>query len=326
MRTLPVAALLLLASALPLAAQGSRHLSTRLTPPERVAGFRLTSIRQMEGGAGGHMRYRIADAGLELDAFLYPLPDLPDCERACDSVAVAAETDAFPGTIPALVAGGEFDSLAVDGDEPVRVEQPGVSAHGRHLRLAGAAGGKPVRSHLLVYGIGSYLVKVRATFPPGARRDSLTALFAREFVRSTLQPVAGSEACATGPADPEDIRLTRDARAPAAELRARVAPVLAGLGLTPDPSVTERDTWRTLPLRGWPAGIDYGAWARDPSPGFLVGVVLEERAGAARVTVSARALCAPTSATEDPRALEPALELRTVSEVLRALDPRPARP
>jgi hypothetical protein len=301
-------------------AQGGRTLSTRLTPPERVGGFRLTSIQRMEGGAGGHMRYR-SPAGLELDAFLYPLPDAPDCELACDSVAAAAEVEAYAAGIPELVRAGEFDSLAVAGHDTVRVAQGGMVAHGRHLRMRGSARGRAVRPHLLVYGIGSYLVRVRATPPPGVKNDSLVAGFAEGFVRAILQPAGATEACAAGPADPEDIRRTVDSRLTAAELRAKVPATLAALGFTLDPAFRERDAWRTLPTAGWPAGIDYGAWAREASPGFVVGVTVEERADTARLTVSARAVCVPVSATEDPRALELGLELRTAGEVLGKIEP-----
>lgn len=301
-------------------AQEGRSLSTRLTPPERVGAFRLTSIRQMEGGAGGHMHYR-SPAGVELDAFLYPLPDTPGCESACDSVAAAAEVAAFPATLPALVVAGELDSLVVVADEPVRVEERGAVAHGRHLALRGSARGRPVRSHLVVYGVGSYLARVRATFPPGAGRDSLAAAFAEGFVRAILRPAGATEACPSGPADLEEIRRGVDSRLSAAELRARVPAVLAQLGFAPDPSVGERDAWRTLPLAGWPAGIDYGAWAREASPGFVVGVTVEERPAAPRLTVWARAVCVPGSGTEDPRALELALELRTTGQVLGKIEP-----
>ncbi|HEU0077629.1 MAG TPA: hypothetical protein VFQ76_08280 [Longimicrobiaceae bacterium] len=302
-------------------AQGARTLSTRLTPPERVGGFRLASIKQMEGRAGGQMRYRSAE-GLELDAFLYPLPDAPDCERDCDAAAAAAEVDAFRAMIPGLVQGGEFDSLVVMTDEQVRVEQGGAAATGRHLRMRGAARGRPVRSHLLVYGVGSYLARVRATFPPGVKQDSLARAFAEGFVRAILQPAGATQQCALGPADTEDIRSSVDSRLSAAELRAKVPAALAALGFTLDPAAGERDAWRTLPVEGWPAGIDYGAWAREASPGFVVGVTLEERAGAApRLTVSARAVCVPASATEDPRALELGLELRTAGEVLGKIEP-----
>jgi hypothetical protein len=307
-------------------AQGEgRTLSTRLTPPERVGGFRLTSIKQMEGGAGGQMRYR-SPAGLELDAFLYPLPDAPDCELACDSVAAAAEVDAFAAGIPALVRAGEFDSLAVAGDDPVRVAQGGAVAHGRHLRMRGSARGRAVRPHLLVYGIGSYLVRVRATLPPGARNDSLVTGFAEGFVRAILQPAGATGSCPAGPADPEDIRRSVDSRLTAAELRAKVPATLVALGFTLDPGAKERDVWRTLPTEGWPAGIDYGAWAREASPGFVVGVTVAERADTVRLTVSARAVCVPVSATEEPRALELGLELRTAGEVLGKIEPPRRRP
>jgi hypothetical protein len=301
-------------------AQGARTLSTRLTPPERVGAFRLASIRQMEGGAGGHMRYRSA-AGPELEAFLYPLPDASDCERACDSVAAAAEVDAYAAGIPALVRAGEFDSLAVAGDDTVRVVQGGTTAHGRHLRMRGAARGRPVSRHLLVYGIGSYLVRVRATLPPGAKGDSAAAAFAEGFVRAILQPAGAAGACAAGPADPADVRRSVDSRLSAAELRARVPATLAALGFAPDPAAGERDSWRTLPTDGWPAGIDYGVWAREASPGFVVGVTVAERGDTVRLTVSARAVCVPVSATEDPRALELGLELRTAGEVLARIEP-----
>lgn len=315
-----VAALVLAAPAVS-HAQGGRTLSTRLTPPERVGGFRLASIRQMEGRAGGQMRYRSAE-GLELDAFLYPLPDLPGCEQDCAAAAADAEVRDFRAALPALAGAGEFDSLAVMTDEQVRVEQGGAAAVGRHLRMRGAARGRPVRSHLLVYGVGSYLARVRATFPPGARQDSLARAFAEGFVRAVLQPAAATDACALGAADAEDIRSSVDSRLGAAELRARVPAALAALGFAPDTTVRERDAWRTLPAPGWPAGIDYGAWAREAGPGFVVGVTVEERAGAApRLTVSARAVCVPASATEDPRALELGLELRTAGEVLGKIEP-----
>ncbi len=186
--------------------------------------------------------------------------------------------------------------------------------------MRGSARGRPVRSYLLVYGVGSYMARVRATFPPGVRQDGLTRAFAEGFVRAILQRAGAAQQCARGAADTEDIRSSVDSRLAADELRARVPAALAGLGFARDPAAKERDAWRTLPVEGWPAGIDYGAWAREASPSFVVGVTLEERPGAApRLTVSARAVSVPVSATEDPREL--GLELRTVGEVLGKIEP-----
>jgi hypothetical protein len=304
--------------------QSNRTLSTRLTPPERLAGFRLTEIKQLEGGAGGQMRYRSAE-GVELDAFLYPLPDAPDCERACDSVAVNAEIDAFPGMIPTLVERGTFDSLAVQRDDTVRVEEGAAAAHGRHLTLAGSAAGRPIRFHVLLFGIGNYLVKFGAAYPPNAKSDSLVARFAGEFVRATMQPAAETLACAEGPADPEVMRVTATSMLPPVGVRTRVAAVLAGLGFTLESAGKEPDTWRTAPAEGWPAGIDYGPWASGTGPGFVVEVRLAERAGGTLITVASQAVCAPKWGDEDPRGLEITLELTTSAAVIEKVDPRARR-
>lgn len=306
-------------------AQGARTVSTRFTPPDRIAGFRVTSVTQMEGGAGGHLLYRSAD-GLELDTYLYPLPEDPDCLTGCDAVAADREADTFPSLIPAMVERGYFDSLAVERDEPVRVEHAGMSAHGRHLWLAGSAAGRPVRFHLLVFGVGTSMMKVRATFPPSARRDGLVSTFASEFVRTMLQPAAGARDCANGPADPESIRLNLDSGSAIGALRGRAGSMLTGLGFELAPAADEKDVWRTLPTEGWPVGIDYGPWAGEASPGFVVEVRLEDRAGSARVTVGAQALCSPRYLDEDPRSLELALEHLTASAVLEKLVPRNTRP
>ncbi|HEV2146062.1 MAG TPA: hypothetical protein VGR37_01455 [Longimicrobiaceae bacterium] len=310
---------------LPALSHGQAHtISTRLTPPERVGTFRLASIKQLEGGAGGHLRYRSAE-GVELDALLQPLPDDPECDRACDSVAVDREADAFPERIPALVEQGVFDSLAVERDDTLRVEHAGAVAHGRHLRLAGPVKGRPTRLHVLLYGIGSYMVRVGAAHPPSTKSDSLVAEFAREFVRSTMQPAGEAAACASGPADPDATRITATSMLPLVGVRGRVAAVLAGLGFTLDPAAREPDTWRSAPAEGWPAGIDYTPWSREAGPGFVVEVRLAERDGGTAITVAAQALCAPKWGSEDPRALELSLELGTAAAVLARLDPRARR-
>lgn len=319
-RTFAIALLaLLLLPRVSAAQEDSPALSTRLTAPARVGDFRLVSSRQLEGGAGGQLHYRIP-AGMEVDAFVAPLPVIPSCRRACDSVAVDAEADSF-----AVL--GEIDSLRVERDTAFTLDLPGgPPVHGRHLRLLGSVGGKPVRSHLLLYGTGSYLVRVRATFAPSAKRDSLTELFGREFIRAATRPAGGASACTGGTADQEAMRLTADSRSGIAEVRRKAEALLAGLGFTLDPKASRADSLWTVPLQGWPAGIDYGAWARERSPGFVVGVLLAERPGGTRITVSAQAVCQARFGTEDPKSLELALELRTAGQVLGKLEPGPRRP
>lgn len=307
------------------AAQGSRTLSTRLTAPARVGDFRLVSSRQMEGGAGGQLHYR-TPTGLEVDAFVVPLPETPGCFHACDSVAVDTEADGFGLQIPDLVQRGEFDSVAVERDTSLVIDSPAGAVYGRHLWLGGRSGGKPVRSHLMLYGIGSYLIRVRAVFAPSRKSDSLVVLFGRDFVRAARQPVAGARACPDGTADQQGMRLGVDSRSPLAEVRRRVEPTLAALGFTVDPKASRADSTWTAPVEGWPAGIDYGPWARERSPGFVVGVLLAERPGGTRITVSAQAICAARFAQEDPKSLELALEMHTATEVLHKLEPpRPKR-
>ncbi|HEX2187983.1 MAG TPA: hypothetical protein VHG51_03745 [Longimicrobiaceae bacterium] len=300
------------------AAQGSRSLSTRLTAPGRVAGFRLESSAPIPGGA--RLRYTLGDS-LQVDASLLPLPTGSTCRRACDSVAVDAETEAFARGLPGLP-----DSMRVERDDTLRLAHPGGTVHGRHLALRGSRAGRPVRSHHLLYGLGGSLVRVRATFPPGERRDSLVARFAGELVAALARPAEGARACAAGPADPEHVRLAVDSRDPLAEVRARAAPALGALGFTLAPGRVGADSLATEPVEGWPAGIDYGAWARERSPGFVVGVRLEERGARTRITVTAEALCAPAAGAEDPRAQELALELHTANRVLAKLEPHRARP
>ncbi|MBV9774127.1 MAG: hypothetical protein JO040_09275 [Gemmatimonadetes bacterium] len=326
MRTFGLILFALLLHPVVVAAQDSRAVSTHLTLPSRVGDFRLVSSRQMEGGGGGQLHYRSA-AGMEVDAFVSPVPVIPDCLHACDSVAVDVEADSFPALIPAMVRRGEFDSLTVERDAAIVMGSPtGALIHGRHLWLTGAAGGKPVRSHLLLYGTGSYLIRVRSTFAPSAKRDSLTTAFGQDFVVAASQPSSGARTCPNGAADQQAMRVSVDSRSPIAELRARVEPALAGLGLTPDPKASRPDSTMTLPVAGWPSGIDYGPWAREAGPGFVVGVLLQERAGGTRVTVSAQAICSPRFGQEDPKSLEIALEMATAGEVLRKLEPpRPRR-
>lgn len=321
---LPAAALVLLLLPGAADAQGSRSsLTTRFTAPGRVAGLRLATTTPLPGGA--QLRYTLGDE-LRVDAALLPLPAGAGCARACDSVAVDAGTAAFARGLPGFTGDGLADSLAVERDDAVRLAHPGGTAYGRHLRMAGARSGKPVHSHHLLYGLGGYLVRVRATFPPGERRDSLVEQFAREFVEALTRPAEGARACPGGPADPENVRLAVDSRAGIAEVRARVEPGLRALGFAVAPERSGADSVVTAPVEGWPSGIDYGAWARERSPGFVVGVRLEERGAGTRILVSAEALCAPAPGAEDPKAQELALELETAKQVLGRVDPTRARP
>ena len=298
-------------------------VSTRLNPPSRVGAFRLTAHRQREGTAGGFLQYRSPDS-LEIVATIHPLPAMPDCERACDSAAVSIVATVVAASPQRLADGADVDSVKVEQDEAVSVPVAGAVAHGHHLAVSWRAQGKRQRAALSLYGLGSFLVEVRSTFTPGRATDSLAARFAREFVSALAQPAAEAQACATGPAEPEDLKVEVQPRAGAAELRQRMPAILAGLGFQVDPAVRESDVWQTLPVQGWPSGIDYGPWARRASPGFVVAVRLQEAAGAARVTVSARALCAPEAPQGEARALETSLELLTAREVAGKLDPRSA--
>ena len=320
MRVLPVlfAALALPALAV---AQDPQTVSTRLNPPPRVGEFRLAQHGPLQGGSGGQLQYR-TPAGASVIANLHPVPVIADCARACDSVVV----DMVAATLlanPAQLAGGALaDSVKVEHDVAVLAPYAREAAYGRHLAVSWPDGGKRRRTELLLYGLGAYLVEVRASSAPGQKADSVPVRFAREFIRLLGEPSAQAQACPAGPADSENIKVGVKTTLSAGELRARIAAVLAGLGVELDPGVKERDVWRSKPHRAWPTGIDYGPWARLASPGFVIGVQLQEKDGAAHATVSAQALCAPEAPDGEARTLELSLELLTAKAVAAKIEDR----
>ncbi|HEX2093749.1 MAG TPA: hypothetical protein VHG28_15210 [Longimicrobiaceae bacterium] len=309
-------------AALPVLAAAQRPgetLTTRLVPPARVGAFRLAAQGQLEGRVGGQLQYRTPD-GAEITANLHPLPPLSSCAAACDSVTVDLAATALAASPARLAHGADIDSVAVERNEVVGAPYAGGVAYGRRLVVGWLSEGARMRVDLSLFALGSYVAEVRSTFRPGPERDSLAVRFGREFVEALGRSAGEATACASGPADPEVIRVTESSRLGIDSLRRRVEPVLAGFGFRLDPAVKDPDAWRSAPLEGWPTGVDYGPWARQASPGFVVGVRLEESAGTARITVTAEARCAPVSPGEDARSLELALELMTARAVLAQVE------
>ncbi|MDP9349585.1 MAG: hypothetical protein M3P24_10690 [Gemmatimonadota bacterium] len=322
MRVVPC--FLLLAAALPTLAAAqdpeySRAITARLVAPSRVGPFRLEAQGQLQGRTGGQLQYRSPE-GAEIVANIHPVPVVSSCEGSCDSVTVDIAANALAASPVQLVSGAAADSVRVERDEVVEAPYAGRAAYGRRLVVGWRSGGARARTDLSLYALGAYVVEVRGTFTPGPKLDSLPVRFGREFVQALGRSTGAAAACASGPADPEVIKVTDTSRLGIDELRRRVEPVLARLGLQLDPKVKERDVWQSVPLEGWPSGIDYGPWGREASPGFVVGVRLEESAGAARITVSSQARCAPVSPHDEARSLELALELMTARAVLADLE------
>lgn len=324
MRILPLSLLAVLALPALAPAQDARSVSTRLTPPPRVGDFRFVEQRGLQAGSGGQLQYR-SPAGVGIIANIHPVPEIEDCSRACDSVVVDLVVSTLVATPSRVDGGGEPDSVKVERDSVVQATFAGTPAYGRHLAVSWPAEGKRRRTDVLLYGLGSYLVEVRASSAARPGADSVPARFAREFVRLLGEPAAQAQACPRGGADAEDIKVSAKSERDLDELRARVAPLMARLGMELDPAVKEPDRWRSRPHAGWPAGIDYGPWARQASPGFVVGVQLEEKGGWPHYTVSARAVCTPEAADGDTRTLELSLELQTAKAVAGLLEGKPGR-
>lgn len=153
---------------------------SRFPPPESVGGFVLQSVKQLEGSAGEMLRYT-GPGGLRADVYVYAVATPEPCLRSCDSIAVEDESNAFAEMIPALLGRGYYESLSVERDDTLRLRAASGPIHGRHLWLAGTQNGQAVRSHFYLYGLGDFLVKVRATHAPDPALDAQVRSFATEL-------------------------------------------------------------------------------------------------------------------------------------------------
>ncbi|HEX7243524.1 MAG TPA: hypothetical protein VF263_24780, partial [Longimicrobiaceae bacterium] len=172
---------LLLAPASLVAQDAADTAGTSFRAPERIAGFTLGGThRYPDPSQGVNLRYH-GPGALTVDVYLYPTPRSPECEPSCDSVAVDEAVSGFPKLIPTLVERGYFDALRVDSDEPLSVGPEAGALRGRHLRMSGTQRGEPRTSHFYLFGGGSYLLKFRATYPPGAAADSAVSALVSAF-------------------------------------------------------------------------------------------------------------------------------------------------
>lgn len=277
------------------------------TPPVEVLGFRLTN-QQSSPEAGAELRYQQPGRAEWIDVYVYPATVESPCDRACDSVAAHTQTDGFKALIPELLRRGYYDSLRVEGDERVGFESGGKLLSGRHVRLRGGRAGAVISSQFYLVPAGVVLVKVRATYPPAAQMDSSVDRFAHAFVRTALQR---TRSCEGGEPSADGIEMTVTLASPLAGVRERVPAALRKLGYELEPG-GEPDTWRTLPVRDWPARGDWGTLRNKPHPGVRVWVAAETKGDGTELRVGAEPLCG----VPQEREVETAAALIAATEVM----------
>ncbi|HEV3052701.1 MAG TPA: hypothetical protein VGX50_20475, partial [Longimicrobium sp.] len=140
---------------------------TSLQAPEEVAGFHIVGRHDYPDPAyGTNIRYGRDRDERYVDIYVYPgVPVNSACDAAC---AVNTEADGFIQGIPELLRAGHYESLELTADERLRPGPGAPWAYGRHLTFRGRLRGQPVESRYYLYSFPGFVLKVRATYPPGS--------------------------------------------------------------------------------------------------------------------------------------------------------------
>jgi hypothetical protein len=293
------AAVLACALAAPAAAQNDDTVRPSLdfNAPARVGDFRKLSQDALEGAGGVEIRYQRPQDTDWIDVYVYRGERDPAC-GGCDSAAVERESDEFASIIPELLRRGYFDSLRVAADTRVTLGTGAAAKRGRHLRLEGGRNGHPVTSHFYLVGAREAVIKVRATYPPGAGMDSVVDRFANALVDGMAPRWMY---CAKGGSRQRSIDITANLTAPPDSVAGRVDDAFARLGYAADALPdTAGPTWRGWMVSGWPER-DMWAMAKDkPFPGLTLDVTVRPKGTGTDLRVSARGLCAVPGEAGEP--------------------------
>lgn len=140
---------------------------TMVQAPPEVAGYHVVGRHDYPDPAyGTNIRYGRDRDDRYVDVYVYPgVPVDSACDAAC---AVDTEADGFIQGIPELVRAGHYQSFELTDDERLRPGLGAPWAYGRHLTFRGRRSGQPVESQYYLYSFSGFVVKVRATYPPGS--------------------------------------------------------------------------------------------------------------------------------------------------------------